>query len=128
MLDRKTAADVLDQAIRTGGDFAELFVEDRINHNLTLRSGRLESVRTGRLHGAGVRVFDGLRAIYVYTNDVSRDGLLTCAAQAAAAVRGDTGCKPVGFSPWSAVREEEIGLMPGDIPAARKAEKLRADV
>ena len=126
MLDRKTAADVLDQAIRTGGDFAELFVEDRINHNLTLRSGRLESVRTGRLHGAGVRVFDGLRAIYVYTNDVSRDGLLTCAAQAAAAVRGDTGCKPVGFSPWSAVREEEIGLMPGDIPAARKAEKLRA--
>ena len=126
MLDRKTAADVLDQAIRTGGDFAELFIEDRINHNLTLRSGRLESVRTGRLHGAGIRIFDGLRAIYVYTNDVSRDGLLTCASQAAAAVRGNTGCKPVGFSPWSAVREEEIRLMPGDIPAARKAEKLRA--
>ena len=73
MLDRKTAADVLDQAIRTGGDFAEIFVEDRVNHNLTLRSGRLESVRTGRLHGAGIRVFDGLRAIYVYTNDVSRE-------------------------------------------------------
>lgn len=126
MLDRKTAADVLDQAIKTGGDFAELFIEDRVNHNLTLRSGRLESVRTGRLHGAGIRVFDGLRAIYVYTNDVSCDGLLHCAAQAAAAVRGDASCKPVGFSSWSAMREEEIGLMPGDVPAARKAEKLRA--
>ena len=126
MLDRNTAADVLNEAVRTGGDFAELFVEDRVNHNMTLRSGRLESVRTGRLHGAGIRVFDGLRAIYVYTNDVTREGLLTCAGQAAAAVAGKAGCKPVGFSPWSAVREDEVRLMPGDTPAARKAEKLRA--
>lgn len=126
MLDRNLAADVLNEAVKTGGDFAEIFVEDRVNHNMTLRSSRIESVRTGRIHGAGIRVFDGLRAIYVYTNDVSREGLLTCAGQAAAAVRGQGEAKPVGFSGWSAARPDEIRLMPGDVPAARKAEKLRA--
>ena len=126
MLDRNTAAQVLERAVASGGDFAEIFLEDKRSQGLTLRSGRLESVRTNRSHGAGIRVFDGTRAIYVYTNDTGRDGLLRCAEQAAAAVSGGAGCKPVGFSHWSAARPEEIRLLPTDVKAARKAEKLRA--
>ncbi len=126
MLDRNIAAEVLQRAVATGGDFAEIFMEDRLNHNLSLRSGRLQSVRTGRVHGAGIRVLDGLGAIYVYTNDTSREGLMDCAAQAAAAVKGKAGCKPVAFSHWDCGRPEEIRLQPADVKAALKAEKLRA--
>ena len=126
MLDRNTAAQVLERAVASGGDFAEIFLEDKRSQGLTLRSGRLESVRTNRSHGAGIRVFEGTRAIYVYTNDTGRDGLLRCAEQAAAAVAGGAGCKPVGFSPWSAARPEEIRLLPTDVKAARKAELTRS--
>ena len=126
MLDRAIAADVLARAVATGGDFAEIFLEDKIGHGLTLRSGVIESVRTNRTHGAGIRVFHGTQAIYVYTNDTSREGLMDCAAQAAAAVREGAGCKPVGFSHWSAARPEEVRLLPTDVAAAEKAERLRA--
>ena len=126
MLDRAIAADVLARAVATGGDFAEIFLEDKIGHGLTLRSGVIESVRTNRTHGAGIRVFHGTQAIYVYTNDTSREGLMDCAAQAAAAVREGAGCKPVGFSHWSAARPEEVQLLPTDVAAAEKAERLRA--
>ena len=126
MLDRNVAAEVLARAVKTGGDFAEIFMEDTVNTALTLKSDRIESLGTSREHGAGIRVFEGTRAIYVYTNDTSREGLMACAAQAAAAVRSGKGCVPVGFSHWSAARPAEVRILPGDTAAARKAEKLRA--
>lgn len=126
MLDPNVAREVLAEAVRTGGDFAEIFVENRVNHNMTMRSRLMENVSSGRIHGAGVRVFTGTNAIYVYTNDTSREGLLACARQAAAAVRGGKGCALEPFALRDAARPEEIRLLPTDVKAAVKAEKLRA--
>ena len=126
MLDQNIAREVLQEAVRTGGDFAEIFVEDRIDHTQMMRSGRIENVNTGRLHGAGVRVFSGTNAVYVHTNDTSREGLMACARQAAAAVRGGKGCIVQPFKAWNAARPEEIRLLPTDVKASLKAEKLRA--
>ena len=126
MLDQNVAREVLQEAVRTGGDFAEIFMEDRIDHAMGMRSHKLESATTSRTHGAGVRVFSGTNAIYAYTNDTSREGLMNCARQAAAAVRGGKGCVVAPFKPWDASRPEEILLLPTDVKAALKAEKLRA--
>ena len=126
MLDQNVAREVLAEATRTGGDFAEIFLENRVNHSLMMRSKQLETVDSGRNHGAGVRVFNGTNAIYVYTNDTSREGLLNCARQAAAAVRGGKGCTIVPFKAIDAARPEEIRLLPTDVKAAVKVEKLRA--
>ena len=63
MIQESVAREVLAKATSTGSDFAEIFLEDRVNHSLRLRSGKIDAVSTGRLHGAGVRVFDGTRAI-----------------------------------------------------------------
>ncbi len=127
MLDQNIAREVLQEAVRTGGDFAEIFVEDRIDNTLMMRSGRIETANTGRLHGAGVRVFSGTNAVYVHTNDTSREGLMACARQAAAAVKaGGKGCIVQPFKAWNAARPEEIRLLPTDVKAAVKAEKVRA--
>ncbi|MBQ2928592.1 MAG: TldD/PmbA family protein [Clostridia bacterium] len=126
MLDQNIAREVLQEAVRTGGDFAEIFVEDRIDNTLMMRSGRIETANTGRLHGAGVRVFSGTNAVYVHTNDTSREGLMACARQAAAAVKGGAGCIVQPFKAWDAARPEEIRLLPTDVKAAVKAEKIRA--
>ena len=126
LLDQNIAREVLQEAVRTGGDFAEIFVEDRIDNTLMMRSGRIETANTGRLHGAGVRVFSGTNAVYVHTNDTSREGLMACARQAAAAVKGGAGCIVQPFKAWDAVRPEEIRLLPTDVKAAVKAEKIRA--
>ena len=126
MLDQNIAREVLARAVQTGGDFAEIFLEDRIDNTLMLKSGRLDTVNTNRLHGAGIRIFTGTNAIYVHTNDTSRAGLMACAEQAAAAVKGGAGCVPVPFHAVHAERPEEIRLMPDAVKAAVKAEKLRA--
>ncbi len=126
MLDQNIAREVLQEAVKTGGDFAEIFMEDRIDNTMMMRSGRLETANTGRLHGAGVRVFSGANSVYVHTNDTSREGLMNCARQAAAAIKGGSGCIVQPFQAWNAAKPEEIRLMPTGVKASVKAEKIRA--
>ncbi|MBR2718628.1 MAG: TldD/PmbA family protein [Clostridia bacterium] len=126
MLDQNLAREVLACAVRTGGDFAEIFMEDRVDHTLLMRSGRIENVNSGRIHGAGIRVFNGTNAVYVHTNDTSREGLMACAQQAAAAVKGGKGCVVEAFKPVNWAKPEEIRILPTDVKAAVKAEKIRA--
>ena len=126
MLSQDTAQAVIAEALKTGGDFAEIFLEDRINHNLSMLSGKIENVSSRRLHGAGVRVFTGVRGIYVYTNDTSREGLLSCARRAASAVqaREKLAAAPLIWQETPSIHP--IREMPDRVKAARKAEKVRA--
>lgn len=87
MLDPLIASEVLEAALQMGGSFAEIFLEDRLNNALMMRNDKVESISSGRYHGAGVRVFHELRCIYAYSNDTSREGLLDCAQKIAAAIR-----------------------------------------
>ena len=126
MLKQQTASAVLDKALQTGGDFAEIFMEDRRNNDLVMRSGRIETVNSNRLHGAGVRVYSGLSSVYVYTNDTSEEGLLKCAARAAAAISGSEKLKPAAFDASPHPNAHIIKEMPSAVEGRRKAEKLRA--
>ena len=82
------AMQVLKEALKTGGDFAEIYAEDSTSTTLMMTDNALENAVSGRSHGAGIRVFKGHNSVYVYTNDSSLRGLLGCAQQAAAAIEG----------------------------------------
>ena len=86
MIDTAIAQLALERAVSTGGDFAELFAEDTMRSSLKMVDDKLDTAITGRRWGAGIRVFSGLRSVYATTNDLSREGLLACAAKAAAAI------------------------------------------
>ena len=60
MISKAAAEHVLAEAVRTGGDFAELFLEDTRRANMTRANGTIDDAVTGRNHGAGVRVYHGL--------------------------------------------------------------------
>lgn len=126
MLSKTIAQEVLDAALSTGGDFAEIFLEDRRNNLLMMRSGRVETVSSGRLHGAGVRIFVGLNAIYTYTNDTDREGLLRCALQGASAVRErKAGKTSAPMAEQRIANVHPIALAPSATEARRKVEMLR---
>ena len=128
MLDKLLACDALDAALQTGGDFAEIFMEDTLSHSVQLKSGRVDTINTGRLYGAGVRVFTGLNAIYAYTNDLSREGLIRCAREAASAVRAGANA-PVRAMPLVTRAHGDahpIKLLPSTVETRRKADALRA--
>ncbi len=126
MLTEHVAQIVLEAALSTGGDFAEIFMEDRKNNRINMRSGKVQSVNSNRLHGAGVRVFNGVQGVYVYTNDTSLDGLVACAKRAASAItaQGKHAAAPLMWAQTPNIHP--IKEAPSAVKAARKIEKMRA--
>jgi TldD protein len=86
------APDVVERALAvalsSGGDFAEVFAEDRATVNARLDDGRVEEIVSGRSRGAGIRVVRGESTGFAHTADLSERGL-TAAARAAAAASTD---------------------------------------
>lgn len=88
MIEEETARRVIQAALSRGGDYAEIFAENRQGYNLRLEEGKIEENTTGSESGAGIRVIIGESVAYAYTNDLSEDSLLETARVAASAVRG----------------------------------------
>ena len=65
----------LHAALRTGGDFAEVFVEDRRSTSALFDDGRVEELTGGRSRGAGIRVVVGETTGFAHTADLSPEGL-----------------------------------------------------
>ncbi|HEY5121068.1 MAG TPA: DNA gyrase modulator, partial [Acidimicrobiales bacterium] len=76
---------VLGEALGRGGEFAEVFVEDRTTSSAMLDQRRVEELSSGRDRGAGIRVVVGETTGFTHTADLSQAGLLA-GARAAAAV------------------------------------------
>ena len=125
MILKSTAEQVLAAALRTGGDFAELFCEDRRSGGLGLVDGRVENASTVRRHGAGIRVYNGLNSVYVHTNDTSLSGLLSAARKAADAVSGSAAVGDVRLVPSIPANAHPIKALTMDVAGSRKAKLLR---
>lgn len=87
MLEKSILQEVIIKALKTGGDFAEIYIEEAIINSIHMTDGRIENVLSGRDFGAGIRIFSGVNSVYAYTNNVSRDGLLKTAKDVSAAIK-----------------------------------------
>ena len=125
MISKLHAANVLAEALRTGGDFAELFFQDQTSQTITMRDGSVEDAVTQRIHGAGIRIFRGLSCVYVYSCDTSPSGLISLARRAADAIGGVARDAKVELTGRIIRNIHEIKALPLDIPGARKAKLLR---
>lgn len=88
MLNEKTAQLVMERALQSGGDFAEIYLEDEVVHDVKMLGTDVEDASYRRFHGAGVRVLSGDQYAYAYTADTSEAGLMKAAAQAAEGITG----------------------------------------
>jgi TldD protein len=119
----------LQTALRHGGDFAEVFAEDRRSASARLDDGKVEEFVSGRERGAGIRVVRGDTTGFAHTADLSEAGLRAAADAAAAAARGSDGATQVAaLERQVPQRPHEIEVLPESVAKARKAEVLeRAD-
>ncbi len=129
MLDQDLIQRTLGAALRTGGELAEIFVEDKASSNAIFDDGKVEHLTSGRDRGAGIRVIVGDTTGFAHTADLSEAGLAQAAEAAAAAARsGGGGVREVALTRQVAPRPNEVARLPEDVAKARKVELLgRAD-
>ena len=132
---------VLLVALSSGGDFSELFLEDRNDMTIRCVERQIRGITSLHIHGAGIRVLKGARSVYVHTNDTSTEGLLRLAAKAAdllpyaeAAPRGDIQLSlqryptptPVAIQPRTVDSTKKIRVLKEMDKAARSAGNVRS--
>lgn len=88
MISKKVAVQVLNEALTTGGDFAEIFLEETYSSSLEVDSGKTQPPSSKIAYGAGIRILKKLQSVYGYTNDTSLKGLLTLASKLAVSFNG----------------------------------------
>jgi TldD protein len=129
VLDPALLARVLSRALRRGGDFADVFFENRLTQTFRLQDGRIHEASTSVVRGAGVRVVVGQRAGYAFSDDLDENALLR-AAEAASLIARDGSAEAAAIELTSAVAPA-LYEPHGDEPAAseRYVELLsRADI
>ncbi|MEO5680318.1 MAG: TldD/PmbA family protein, partial [Acidimicrobiales bacterium] len=125
MIDEQVLARVLGTALRVGGDFAEVFAEDRRSSSARLEDGKVEELTSGRERGAGIRVVAGRTTGYAHTADISEAGLLAAAEVASAAARaGGTATRVVDLDRRTPAGAQAVDVRPEDVAKARKVELL----
>ncbi len=124
MIEEQVLAHVLGTALRGGGEFAEVFAEDRRTTSARLEDAKVEELTSGRERGAGVRVVSGRTTGYAHTADISEAGLLAAAEVASAAARagGTTArAEPLGRRPAAA---QGVEVRPEIVAKSRRVELL----
>ncbi len=129
MIETPLIESTLQQALASGGDFADLFVEDRSTTSATYDDGRVEEMRSGRSRGAGIRVVRGDTTGFAHTTDLTDAGLRAAADAAAAAARSGGGVTRVAaLEAVAAPSRPAVERPPDEVSKAERVALLeRAD-
>src|SRR3954451_2990817 len=98
---------VIERALRQGGDFAEVFCEERAGLGLSIDESRVERVQRGAERGAGVRVVRGETTYYAHVDGLGEADLERAADAVAAAARGER-AEPQALSAVEPARPQDI--------------------
>jgi len=124
-LDRAMLDRVIRKALERGGEFADVYVENRISRNILLEEARFKSAEFGISQGAGVRVILGDKTGYAYTDEISEEKLLRAAEVASYIARGGKTVQPVNVREGSRPSFVSVKLPLGDVADQRRLDVMR---
>ena len=89
MLSEKLAKNVINEAIKTGADFAEIYYEDTTSKSISVENGLVDVFNTSNINGVGLRLLKENRSVYGYSNDISSKSLLKLAHDLSCSFNGE---------------------------------------
>src|SRR4051812_38941956 len=125
LVGHELAAHVLERALQHGGDFGEVYAEDRYGFAVAIDDSKIERPQTGSERGAAVRVVQGEATYFGHVDGLADDDLLRVAESVSQAVRAGEARKPAALQAATTAFVHPIAEHPEDVAAARKAEILR---
>lgn len=88
-LSKQNAIKILNAALATGGDYAEIYYQDNLSNSYTRKYKKVFSVNRSRTCGIGIRILKKDKQVYGYTSDMSLDSLLELASSLALGFEGE---------------------------------------
>ena len=125
MISKSLALQVLNAALATGGDYAEIYVEQNDSDVVMLENGKVESCGGPETYGAGIRILKGLRSVYGYTSDLKEKSLLALAGKLAGAYEGERAITVTSIEKQHVKEINKLQVHYKDIPVQDKIAYLK---
>ena len=119
-MDKKVAKKVLLECLSTGGDYAEIYLEDTTKNSIRMMTNQIDDITTSHLYGAGIRILLGNAEVYGYTNDVSEAGLLKLAGDLKTAYNSKVLISDFDFNDFEVNDVNKFSVLSKDIPNSKK--------
>ena len=126
MISREICQRVLQKAVSTGADYAEIFAENTVNHSINMIANKVDAVKDTVVAGAAIRLYKGLRSVMASTVDTSEEGLLRCAESAADALGQGTAAIDIVLKERLFGDIHPIKIVPVTVSNREKVEILKA--
>ncbi len=75
MISKSQAIRILNYGLKTGADYAEIYIEEKDTFAVVVENGKVENSSIRHSYGAGIRLLNKLQSVYGYTNDVNEKSL-----------------------------------------------------
>jgi len=111
---------VLTQALKNGGDFAELFLEKTSTCSIVCEDDRIERIITGTDAGVGLRVIFDQKTSYGYCNALSQKDLEELASSVSSAVGAKAEPVDIQLATQPSSAGLEVRLLPDGVPMTKK--------
>lgn len=124
LLEKKTIEAILDAGTATGADFAEVFVEEKYANNLQMVGGNIEKATSSRIYGIGVRLAQGLRSVYGYTNERNPETMIKLAENLAKSFSGPK-IERIPLMPFELGEHHQVKINPKDVTQEEKVNLMK---
>lgn len=125
MINKKLLNKILMEALSTGGDFAEIFIEKKRVTSLFMTEGKLETSNSGKDFGMGIRIFKGVYSVYGYTNNMEEGSLINSAKKLSKSIEGIKEDINIDLNEVKLQNINEIEIYPEDVKKSEKVNIMR---
>ncbi len=120
MLDKQLLERILNTALESSADFAEVFVEDKAQSTVMLQSNTIEQAINNHTQGIGVRIAKGYQSVYGYTNSKNHEDMLALARDLAKSFPGERARGEVTLGTMKQGKAHQIKRMPDSVDMKEK--------
>lgn len=125
MLEKQVITNILQAALSTNADFAEVFVEDKFQTSASLIDNKVQSVNNSKVSGIGVRVARDYHVVYGYTNSKEEKDLVQLAKDLAQSFKGESRGIEVELNSLESDQTHQVKVLPSEVPIEDKIDILK---
>jgi len=125
LLEKQLIEKMIGTALATGGDFAEIYIEDKVSESIQLIGGRVEKASSQKSFGVGVRIALKLQSVYGYTNSKNPEDLVKLASDLSKSFSNSEVTKATPLGKVEVGKHHRVKISPRDVKQTEKVDLLK---
>jgi TldD protein len=125
LLEKHLIEKLIDTALSTGGDFAEIYIEDKVSESIQSVGGRIEKANSQKVFGVGVRIAHKLQSVYGYTNSKNPEVLIKLASDLSKSFSDSNLTKAVPLGELEIGQRHKVRINPRDVKQTDKVDLIK---